>query len=92
MKKWNSTSAHIAYLEHKTLTHKEIAEIIGKKPKTVAAWLANRGLLKRPNYTETEIYILQNFHVHNCAQFIPNKSINALKIKQCRLRKATPAN
>lgn len=44
---------------------------------------------KIPNYTEMGLYLLQNFNYRLCAEFIKHKSLNALKIKQWRLPKAT---
>lgn len=73
---------------YRSCTHKQLAEQLNKSPKAVAEWLRKRGLKKCPNYTETEVYLLANFSVKHCSQFIKNKSINALRIKQCRIRKA----
>ena len=40
-----------------------------------------------PRYSDTEIYLLENFDYKHCAKYIPHKSLNALKIKQWRLKK-----
>lgn len=87
MKRWNKTSTILAVNNFKKLTHAEIAKNLDKNPKAVSEWLRSRGFLKCPNYTETEIYILENFPAKNCTQFIPHKSLNALRIKKHRILK-----
>lgn len=72
----------------RSCTHNQIAEHLNKNPKTVAEWLRRHGLTKCSNYTEMELYMLSNFSAKHCLQFIPHKSLNALKIKQCRIRKS----
>ncbi len=67
---------------------RKVAEILHKNPDTVNGWLLSHGYKKCPNYTEMECYLLSNFSVNACAQFIPHKSKNALKIKGWRLRNA----
>ena len=63
----------------------DIATELQRSPKSIYNWLNRRKLLKRPRYSEMEIYMLQNFPVKTVAQFIPHKSVNALKIKKSRL-------
>jgi len=92
MGKWTTRQKLIAIANYKKKDYLSIARQIGKKPDQVFALLSRNHIKKIPNYTEMETYILQNFPVKVCAQFIPHKTINALKIKQCRLRKCTPVN
>ena len=49
--------------------------------------LNTKGIKHIPRYSDTEIYMLENFDYKICAQHIKHKSLNALKIKQWRLRK-----
>lgn len=72
--------------------HAEIAAELEKSPKAVAEWLRTHGMKKCPNYTEMEIYLLSNFKAKYCQQYIPHKTLNALKIKQCRLKRSTRAS
>lgn len=89
MKRWEKIDAIIALSNFNKMTHEEISEKIGKSPSAVAEWLRLRGHLKRPNYTETEVFLLENFPVNHCAPFIPHKTKNALRIKKHRLLKLT---
>ncbi len=67
---------------------RKVAEILNKNPDTVNNWLLQHGYKKCPNYTEMEVYLLENFSVANCSQIITHKSKNALKIKKWRLKNA----
>jgi hypothetical protein len=70
---------------YKTKTHKEIAEYLHKKPKTIAELCRKYKWLKCKNYGETEIYLLNISSVQNSIQFI-DKTENALRIKKWRLQ------
>lgn len=67
---------------------RKVAEMLNKNPDTVNNWLLQHGYKKCPNYTEMEVYLLENFSVTNCSQIITHKSKNALKIKKWRLKNA----
>lgn len=85
MRPWSGYCTNRAkHYRHKT--HAEIAAEIEKSPKAVAEWLRTHGLRKCPNYTENETYLLANFPASQCQPFIPHKSLNALRIKQWRIR------
>lgn len=88
----NTYSEFYIKQNYRSCTHAQIAERLNKKPKTVSEYLRKRGLKKCPNYTEMEIYMLANFSVKHCANFITHKSINALKIKKWRINKAILAS
>ncbi len=74
------------------MKYRDIAALIGKNENQVFAFLSRQHIRKIPNYTEMEIYMLQNFPVNICAPFIPHKTFNALKIKKSRICRCTPAN
>lgn len=91
MKSWSGYCTNRAK-HYKERKHSDIAAEIGKSPKAVSQWLRIHGFQKCPNYTEMETYLLANFTASHCLAFIPHKSINALKIKQCRMRQLTRAS
>lgn len=74
---------------HKTII--EIAKYLEKNPKSIYEFLRRRKLHKNRRYTENEEYLLNNFTVDAAKEFIPNKSLNALKLKQWRLKRNTRA-
>lgn len=84
---WNKQSANFILSNYKKMDIAEIARHIGKKPKTVNAWLNRNGYYKRPNYTETETFLLTHFPAKLCKPFIPHKSSEALRVKRFRILK-----
>lgn len=92
MKKYNFHEATMAIKGYKHLPITEIAKDINRNPKAVYEWLRKTGYKKRPRYSEMECFLLLNYNINACKQVIPYKSLNALRIKQWRLRKAIRAN
>ena len=64
-----------------------LAKSENKSVKAMSEYLRRRNIFTVPQYTENEEYILMNFDIKNCKQFI-NKSENALRIKKSRLLKS----
>jgi hypothetical protein len=92
MPKWTTRQKLIAIANYKTKDYRQIGDMIGKSPNQIHSFLARNNFKKIPDYSEMEDYMLLNFPAKLCAQFIPKKTLNALKIKQCRLRKNIRAN
>jgi len=63
------------------------AKRLGLRPKTLLEKRRLKRVLVIPQYTDIEIYLLKNFNYKHCAEFIKHKSLNALKIKQWRLKR-----
>ena len=57
------------------------------RPKTMLEDRRKKGKLVVPQYTETELFLLNNFDYKHCATIIKHKTLNALKIKQWRIRR-----
>lgn len=91
MKHCTTRQKVIALANFKKEPYSAIAQKTGISEKAISRIVRTHGLAKCPDYTETEEYILIHFHVLLCAPFIPHKTINALKIKQSRLRRQSPS-
>jgi transposase-like protein len=72
----------------KGVSVREIARRWGKNEKAVSNWFSARKYYKNRPYGAFEEYILTHFPARLCAEFIPDKSINSLKIKRCRLTRS----
>ena len=90
--RWSKRQELIAIANFKKIPYRQISSMLGKSEKSISGRLCKSGYKKCPNYTEMEIYMLQNFPVRIVSPFIPHKSFNALKIKKCRICKCIPAN
>lgn len=86
MPTWKTRQKLIAIANYKKKTYRELSEKLGKSETAISLFLCSQGVVKCRNYTETETYLLENFPARQCAQFIPHKSLNAIKIKQSRIR------
>lgn len=82
---WTKAQMAVAITNHRTHTLGQLAQLIGKKPKTISRWLLAHGHCKRPRYLDTEAYMLENFVARQVKVVIDNRTINALKIKRHRL-------
>jgi len=85
MNRWPSAYQKLAIAQFRHLTHAEIARIIGKDKRQVAAFLENRGYKKIPNWTEMEILIIKNGSTKFAHELLPHRSRNAIRIKKHRL-------
>lgn len=63
------------------------AKRLGIRPKTLLEKRRKKRQLVIPQYTEMELFLLENFDYKHCAKIITHKSINALKIKQWRMKR-----
>ena len=86
MKAYSSFVKSLILGNIKDFTVKEIAKMVNKPEKSIYNWLKKHNIKKIRRYGDTELYMIQNFDVRNVKQFITDKSVNALRIKQCRLK------
>lgn len=68
----------------KTKTIKEIATNLGISAKRIYWFLEYRKFFKRPNWGETETYLVENFGTKSCE--IIKRTPNAVRIKKFRLK------
>lgn len=87
MARWSGYQIRFAKQHYRTKSHREIANTIGKTPEQVASWLERHGYIKSPNFTSTENLLIMELTPRAAHVYIPHKSLNAIKIQKCRLKK-----
>lgn len=85
MKKYNFIERKFIYENFGNKTISEISGIINRPVKSIYNWLRKNNLKKNRRYGEMELFMLENFDVKNVKVFIEDKSLNALRIKKCRM-------
>ena len=88
MRKWNQWRVNFA-LKHRHMKLAFVAAVFAQKPKAICEFYRKRGVLRIPNYNDQEIEWLRTLPLEECCRLMPNRSINALRIKKWRL--CTPA-
>jgi len=85
MRRWPLPYQRIAIKQFQRKTYAEIAAIIGKTPEQVGGFLNRRRYLKRPQWNEMEILIIQNTNTKFAHELLPYRSKTAIRVKKHRL-------
>jgi len=66
----------------------DIAKLVNRSDRAIYELARRKKVPFRRGYTETELYILENFPLGAVAGIITDKSANALKLKRWRMKKS----